>query len=56
MLILGRRKTKELLSVGEAIAAVEHAFILKAQNMAIMPPKLYLDMAEFGGDFRAMPA
>lgn len=56
ILILGRRQTEEFLSVGEAIVAVEHAFKLKAQGRAIMPPKLYLDMLEFGGDFRAMPA
>ncbi len=56
ILILGRRQTEEFLSVGEAVVAVEHAFKLKAQGRAIMPPKLYLDMLEFGGDFRAMPA
>ena len=56
ILILGRRQTEEFLSVGEAVIAVEHAFKLKAQGRAIMPPKLYLDMLEFGGDFRAMPA
>jgi len=56
ILILGRRETEQLLTVVEAIAAVEHAFKLKAQKKAIMPPKLYLDMPEFAGDFRAMPA
>lgn len=54
--LLGQRKTEELLSPAEAIAAVERAFKLKAQGKANMPPKLYLDMPEFGGDFRAMPA
>ena len=56
ILILGRRETEQLLTVVEAIAAVEHAFKLKAQKKAIMPPKLYLEMPEFAGDFRAMPA
>ena len=56
ILILGRRETEQLLTVVEAIAAVERAFKLKAQKKAIMPPKLYLDMPEFAGDFRAMPA
>ena len=54
--ILGKRETEQLLTVAEAIAAVECAFKLKAQGKAIMPPKLYLDMPEFAGDFRAMPA
>ena len=54
--LLGRRKTEELLSPAEAMAAVERAFKLKAQGKANMPPKLYLEMPEFGGDFRAMPA
>jgi alanine dehydrogenase len=54
--VLGRRETEELLSVREAIEAVERAFKLKAENKSRMPPKIYLDMPEFGGDFRAMPA
>ena len=56
IIILGRRETEQLLSVVEAIAAVERAFRLKAQDKAVMPPKLYLDMPEYTGDFRAMPA
>jgi len=54
--VLGRKETEELLSVREAINAVERAFKLKAENKSRMPPKIYLDMPEFGGDFRAMPA
>jgi alanine dehydrogenase len=54
--VLGRKETEELLSVREAIEAVERAFKLKAENKSRMPPKIYLDMPEFGGDFRAMPA
>ena len=56
IIVLGRRETETLLSVREALEAVEHAFQLQAQNKAIMPPKIYLDMPEFRGDFRAMPA
>ncbi len=56
ILILGRRQTEELLSMPEALRAVEHSFKLKAQNKAIMPPKLYLELPEYEGDFRAMPA
>ncbi len=56
MLILSRRQTEDLLSMPEALRAVEHSFKLKAQNKAIMPPKLYLELPEYEGDFRAMPA
>jgi len=54
--ILGKRETEQFLTIAEAIAVVECAFKLKAQGKAVMPPKLYLDMPEFAGDFRAMPA
>lgn len=56
VLLLGRSEIKELLSMGEALKAVEHSFKLKAEGRAIMPPKLYLDLPEYQGDFRAMPA
>ena len=54
--LLSKDEIQELLSVGETLEAVEHAFKLQAQGKAIMPPKLYLDLPEHGGDFRAMPA
>jgi len=56
MLILETNKIEELLSIGEAIKAVEYAFKAQAEGMAIMPPKLYLDLPEYQGNFRAMPA
>jgi len=40
----------------EALQAVEHAFKLEAEGKTRMPPKLYLDLPEYQGDFRAMPA
>jgi len=56
VLILGRSEIEELLSMEEALKAVEHSFKLKVEGGAIMPPKLYLDLPEYQGDFRAMPA
>ena len=53
--LLSRGDIKELLSMGETLEAVERAFKLQAQGKTIMPPKLYLDLPEHGGDFRAMP-
>ena len=56
MLILSRHEIEELLSMGDVLKAVEHAFKLKAEGKIIMPPKLYLNLPEYQGDFRAMPA
>ena len=56
VLILGGDEIEQLLSMGEAIKAVEHSFRLKAEGRTIMPPKLYLDLPQYQGDFRAMPA
>ena len=56
MLVLGSCEIEELLSMGEVIKAVEHAFKLQAKGKIIMPPKLYLNLPEYHGDFRAMPA
>ena len=55
-LLLSRREIEKLLSMNEALKAVENAFILKAQGKGIMPCKIYLDLPEYHGDFRAMPA
>lgn len=54
--MIGGRQIEELLNMAEAIGAVERAFKLKAEGKTKMPPKIYLDLLEFGGDFRAMPA
>lgn len=56
VLILGKHEIEELLKMSEAITAVENAFRLEGLGKAIMPPKLYLDLPEYKGDFRAMPA
>lgn len=55
VLLIGGSEIEELLSMGEALKAVEHSFRLKAEGGTIMPPKLYLDLPQCKGDFRAMP-
>ena len=56
MLILSRHEIEEFLNMGEVFKAVEYSFKLKAQGKVIMPPKLYLNLPDYQGDFRAMPA
>ncbi len=54
--VLDRSKIEELLSMEETLEVIEHAFKLKAEGKAIILPKLYLDLPDYHGDFRAMPA
>lgn len=56
MLLLNIREIEEHFSMDEALKAVEYAFKLEAEGQVIMPPKLYLDLPKYQGDFRAMPA
>jgi len=56
VLILAKREIQELFSIGEALKAVEYAFELGAKGEVIAPPKLYLNLPQYQGDFRAMPA
>lgn len=56
VLVLGRSEIEHLLTMREALRAVELSFKLEAEGEAIMPPKLYLDLPRYHGDFRAMPA
>lgn len=53
-LVLTRREIESLVTMREAINAVEEAFRLYATSKALMPPKVYLTLEE--GDFRAMPS
>ncbi len=54
--ILRKSEIEDLISMKEALEAVENAFKLEAEGKTTMPPKLYLDLPEYKGDFRAMPA
>jgi len=40
----------------EAIEVVEQSFKEKGEGKVQMPPKMYINFDEFGGDFRVMPA
>ncbi len=53
---LSRKEVERLLGMKEALEVVEKAFRLQAEGKSIMPPKLYLDLPDYQGDFRAMPA
>lgn len=55
-LLLSRHEIEQQLSMKEVLEVVENAFKLKAQGKAIMPCKIYLDLPQYHGDFRAMPA
>ena len=56
MLFIDNRVVREILSMDAAISAVEEAFREKGQGKVVMPPKLYVFLDEFKGDFRVMPA
>jgi len=56
LLWLSESDVRSLLTVRDAIPLVEDAFASVARGEARMPPKIYLDFKEFGGDLRAMPA
>lgn len=54
MLILSCKEVESLVEVDKLPAIIEEAFSAYALGEAIMPAKIYLDLAR--GDFRAMPA
>lgn len=55
-LVLTRSEVKKLLDMEATLAAVETAFLAHGHGEARMPSKIYLDLPEYQGDFRAMPA
>ncbi len=54
--ILTRADVTRFLDVADAVRAVESAFAAFAKGEARMPAKVYLDLPEHHGDFRAMPS
>jgi len=54
--MLDTHEIERLISMNEALEVVEYSFRLEAEGKSIMPPKLYLDLPSYHGDFRAMPA
>jgi len=55
-LLLKKEDIASILTMADALKAVERAFVLKAEGKTIMPAKIYLDLPQYHGDFRAMPA
>lgn len=55
-LLLDRKTVASLIDMKSSILAVEKVFSQYGLGRAVMPPKIYLDLPEFAGDFRAMPA
>lgn len=56
IMVLSAEDVRGLIDVRSVIEAVEGAFREYAEGKARMPAKTYLDLPEYGGDFRAMPA
>jgi alanine dehydrogenase len=55
-LILSAADVRSILSMKDAVRAVEQAFAQHAAGDAMMPPKVYLSLDAYAGDFRAMPS
>ncbi|MDG5778731.1 ornithine cyclodeaminase family protein [Haloarculaceae archaeon H-GB2-1] len=55
-LLLGPDDVEESAQIGEIISAVEDAFRAYAVGNAQMPAKSYIDLPQYDGDFRSMPA
>jgi ornithine cyclodeaminase/alanine dehydrogenase len=54
-LLLTGNDVRSLLSPATAVPAVERAFAAHGRGETIMPPKVYLPLARYDGDFRGMP-
>ncbi len=55
-LVLTQSDVRTALTMEAAVAAVEEAFAAHARGETLMPAKVYLDLAKYSGDFRAMPS
>jgi ornithine cyclodeaminase/alanine dehydrogenase len=55
-LILTQRTIRSLITMDQVVPAVERAFLAHGRGQAMMPPKVYIDVPQHHGDFRAMPA
>ena len=54
--LFGPDDVDELLDIPSVVDAVEDAFAAYHGGDAKMPPKSYIDLPQYNGDFRAMPA
>jgi alanine dehydrogenase len=55
-LLLNSAAVDENTSMPELVAAIEEAFAAYERGDAQMPPKSYIDLPRYNGDFRSMPA
>jgi len=55
-LLLGREAVDQNTPMRELVGAVEDAFAAYERGDARMPAKSYIDLPEYNGDFRSMPA
>jgi len=54
--IVSSRDVEAHLDMGDLVPAVEAAFAAYENGTAQMPPKSYVDLPQYDGDFRSMPA
>jgi alanine dehydrogenase len=54
--LLGPETVNDVIEIGDVVDAVEAAFAAEARGNAQMPAKSYVDLPQYGGDFRSMPA
>lgn len=55
-LLLTQSEVRSLVSMRDAVEAVEEAFAAHGRRETLMPSKVYIDLEAYHGDFRAMPA
>jgi alanine dehydrogenase len=55
-LLLNSEDVHENANMAELVPAVEEAFAAFERGDAQMPPKSYIDLPQYNGDFRSMPA
>lgn len=55
-LVLTQADVRSLAEMTSAVTAIEGVFAAHGRNETQMPVKVYLDLPQFDGDFRAMPA
>ncbi|MGM0604085.1 MAG: ornithine cyclodeaminase family protein [Halobacteriota archaeon] len=55
-LLLNSTAVRENAPMGELISAIEDAFAAYERGDAQMPPKSYIELPQYNGDFRSMPA
>ena len=54
--MISSREVEQHLEMADLVPAVEAAFLAYENGTAQMPPKSYIDLPRYNGDFRSMPA